>query len=380
VLLRFVARLLAAFVLAAWICAPRSSAAQSWRLSPAPVLTISADADSNAEFTGIAGLARLASGEIIVVQGSPAELRLFSSTGKFVRRLARNGSGPGEMLNPWWFGHTGDSLFISDVALSRITVWDVPRGVVSTIVSAPRGAPSRMIVSGRLARGPWLVVSLPRLFSEQHADGPFRDSTVLGYWAGDTALVRIVGQFPNIPYFGYNKSRFGAAPGAGLDRLTPISSFVAAGDRLWIGDPGSDDLLVYDTAATRPARVRVPLAHAPFSPAAVRRTRDRILATAKRALDSARTMAMFDLATRPRNAPAFSRLLPGVNSGVWIEAYRAARDEATEYVAIDATGRVTGRFRGPAAVRFLEIGSDYALGVHRDTNDVDSVVLYRILR
>jgi len=284
------------------------------------------------------------------------------------------------MLNPWWFGHMGDSLFISDIALSRITVFDVPRAAVSTIVSAPRGAPSRMIVSGRLARGPWLVVSLPRPFSEQHAEGPFRDSTVLGFWSGDTTAVRIIGQFPNFAYFGYNPSRFGAGASAGIDRLTPISSFIAVGDRLWVGDPRNDDVLVYDTSVTHPARIRVPLPHAPFSPAAVHRARDRALATAKRALDSARTMAMFDLATRPRNAPAFSRLLPGANGGVWIEAYRATRDEGTEYVGIDATGRVTGRFRGPAQVRFLEIGSDYALGVHRDANDVDSVVLYRLGR
>jgi hypothetical protein len=284
------------------------------------------------------------------------------------------------MMSPWWFGHTGDSLFLSDVALSRITVFDVPRGVVSTIVSSPRGATSRMVVSGRLASGRWLVVSLPRPFSEQHGEGPFRDSTTLGYWAGDTTVVHIVGQYPNFAYFGYNKDRFGPNAGAALDRLLPISSFVAAGDRLWIGDPGGDDLFVYDTAATRPTRLRVPLARAPFSPAAVQRTRDRVLATAKRALDSARTMAMFDLATRPGKAPAFSRLLPGMNDGVWVESYRAARDEDTEYVAIDAAGRVTGRFRGPAAVRFLEIGSDYALGVHRDANDVDSVVLYRLLR
>ena len=72
--------------------------------------------------------------------------------------------------------------------------------------------------------------------------------------------------------------------------------------------------------------------------------------------------------------------LTPLNCAVCLEAYRAGRDEATDYVAIDAKGRVSGQFHGPPAVRFFDIGADYALGVHRDSDDVDTVVLYRISR
>jgi hypothetical protein len=363
----------------AFLSASFPAAAQQLRLSSAPVLTLSGAADSNAQFTGIAGLARLSNGDIVVAQGSPAELRLFSQDGRFVRRLARAGSGPGEVMLPWWLGRAGDSLLLSDLALARITVFDRKRDEISTISFAPRGAPSRMVVAGHFVSGRWLVVTLPRVISQQHGEGPFRDSATVGYWSGDTATVHIIGTFPNFAYFGYTDARVGAS-GAGLDRLFPISSFVVVNDDLWIADPESEELLVYNAVGALRQRVRVPLPRTPWSKAPLNRARERVLSTTKRAPDSARVAAMFDLGRRPARAPAFSRLIPGVNGAVWLEAYRVGRDEATDYVAIDAKGRVSGQFHGPPAVRFFDIGADYALGVHRDSDDVDTVVLYRILR
>ena len=369
----------APLVVAAFLSGSLPAAAQQLRLSSAPVLTLSGAADSNAEFTGVAGLARLGNGDIVVAQGSPAELRLFSQDGKFVRRLARTGSGPGEVMVPWWLGRVGDSLFLSDIALARVTVFDRKRDDVSTIPFAPRGAPSRMVVAGRFVSGRWLVVTLPRAISQQHGDGPFRDSATVGYWSGDSATVQVIGAFPNFAYFGYTDASVGAS-GAGLDRLFPFSSFVVVNDELWIADPESEELLVYDAAGALRQRVRVPLPRTPWSEASLKRARERMLSTTKRAADSARVAVMFDLRRRPGKAPTFSRLLPGPNGAVWLEAYRAARDEATDYVAIDAKGRVSGQFHGPPAVRFFDIGADYALGVHRDSDDVDTVVLYRISR
>ena len=53
----------APLVVAAFLSGSLPAAAQQLRLSSAPVLTLSGAADSNAEFTGVAGLARLGNGD-----------------------------------------------------------------------------------------------------------------------------------------------------------------------------------------------------------------------------------------------------------------------------------------------------------------------------
>jgi hypothetical protein len=51
-----------------------------------------------------------------------------------------------------------------------------------------------------------------------------------------------------------------------------------------------------------------------------------------------------------------------------------------EYVVVSAAGTVVARVSVPAGVKLVEIGSDYVLGVAKDRDDVESIVMYGLRR
>lgn len=358
--------------------AVRTAACQTVRLSAEPILTIGRS-DSTTEFVGLVAVTRLSTGEIAVVNGQPPEIRLFSPSGKFLRLLARPGSGPGELASPYWFGRSGDSLMTYDVSLARLTIYSTAAHKISTLTFQPRGAPGRMAVIGYAGSGTWLVSTLPSPFPPFHADGQFRDSTTIGLWSGDTTTVRLIGRFPNFSLFAYNAPGTRATSTA-FDRLGANTVFHAAGQRIWIGDPYADQLMVYTASGHLGRRVRVPVQRKIFAPSAVEKARDAALAAVRRGLDSARIRAQYDVSKRSGPAPAFSRIVPGAANSVWLEEFRELRSDATEYLGLDSTGARIGHLQGPPGVRFHEIGAAYAIGVLKDPDGVDMVVLYRIIR
>ena len=357
--------------------APASRAAgQALKLSAQPTVVIGADGDTTAQFTYIGGLGRLSTGEIVVFNAAPVDIRLFSPTGKFVRRVARPGGGPGELADVWWFGRSGDSLMTFAFTQARITVFDVPRSQVATIPFAPTKVASRLVVSGALANGSWLVATTS--FPRTHVDGPARDSTTIGIWRNGADGMQPIGAFPNLAYF-YKNSPSGL--GLNLDALAAHTTFLTVGSELWVGVPEASSIAVYDTAGKLARQVRVPFEPIRFDNAELRRLRDRRLAAAKRAADSALISAMFDGSARPLGTrPAFARLLLGRDGHVWVESFRVDRASSAEYIAIDRTGRVVGRLTSPPGVRLWDFGPNYALGVRNDENDVETVEWFSIVR
>lgn len=272
----------------------------------------------------------------------------------------------------WWAGRSGDSLLTYDMSQARITVFDVPRAKVVTIPFVPTNMPGRMLVTGLLDDGSWLAATWPPSLT-RHPDGPYRDTTTVGFWRNGVGGMRTVGSFPNLAFFADNG-------GSVFDLLSANTVFLVVGSELWVGSPDSRSIAVYDATAKLVRQIRVPMEPARFEAAELRRTRDRRLGTARTAADSARTAAMFDPSKRSLRGPAFARLLLGQDGRVWMESFRLDRASSTEYVALDRTGRVVGRLTSPPGVRFMEVGMDYALGVRKDENDVESVEQYTIVR
>lgn len=272
----------------------------------------------------------------------------------------------------WWAGRSGDSLLTYDLTQARITVFDVPRSKVVTIPFVPTKVPGRMLVSGLLADGSWLIATWPPPLV-RHPDGPYRDTTTVGFWRSGQEGMQTVGSFANFAFFA-DKS------GTEFDLLAANTVFLAVGNELWVGSPEARSIAVYDASGRMARQVRVPLEPQRFDAAEVRRVRDRRLGTLKRAIDSARTIAMFAQSDRPLGAPAFSRLLLGLDGRVWVEAFRLDRASSADYVALDRAGRVVGRLTSPPGVRFSEFGTDYALGIRKDENDVETVELFTIVR
>ncbi|MEX2527105.1 MAG: 6-bladed beta-propeller [Gemmatimonadota bacterium] len=73
---------------------------------------------------------RLADGGFAVAETSPAEIRVYDTSGAFVRRIGRSGDGPGEFRTPSAMTVLpGDTLVVWDARLQRLT-WVTSEGVL----------------------------------------------------------------------------------------------------------------------------------------------------------------------------------------------------------------------------------------------------------
>lgn len=73
-------------------------------------------------------------GRIYVADEDPAKIKVFDSTGQFVRTIGRDGEGPGEYRAPF-LAPMGNELVVQDPQLRRVTVYDSSGQVLSTFRS-----------------------------------------------------------------------------------------------------------------------------------------------------------------------------------------------------------------------------------------------------
>lgn len=101
---------------------PMWTAAQTLKLSATPTLEFGGKAGDPQKFKSIRGAFYLSDGRIVVGERLAVELRVFDSTGKFLRTIGKKGEGPGEFKT---FGSVvrlaGDTIavFHDETAISR---------------------------------------------------------------------------------------------------------------------------------------------------------------------------------------------------------------------------------------------------------------------
>ena len=80
--------------------------------------------------------------------------------------------------------------------------------------------------------------------------------------------------------------------------------------------------------------------------------------------------------------PLFAIPLGDREGRVWLPSWRpgAAREGASHYTVISADGEWLGTVEGPPGLRILDVAHGLVLGVQRDEMDVESVVLYEMVR
>lgn len=91
----------------------------------------------------------LPSGELVVLQARGEQLLVFDSIGQYARGIGRRGAGPGEFDVPTKIGRRGDSLWIFDRALSRITVFR-PSGTLVRTIALPANGVGVLHEDGRV--------------------------------------------------------------------------------------------------------------------------------------------------------------------------------------------------------------------------------------
>jgi hypothetical protein len=105
------------------------------------------------------------------------------------------------------------------------------------------------------------------------------------------------------------------------------------------------------------------------------------LADATTAADSSLASAGIAEATRMAHLPVLSLIRTDAAGRIWIRPFVWRRGDTTAtWVVMEPSGRVLGTVTMPASLQLFDIGDDYVLGVDRDADDAERVVLYPYAR
>lgn len=80
--------------------------------------------DPDVGFSRIGGVAVAPDGRVYVAESQDAQIRVYDRDGNRLGAFGTKGEGPGEFASPGWIGLFGDTVWVSDQSLNRITFFD----------------------------------------------------------------------------------------------------------------------------------------------------------------------------------------------------------------------------------------------------------------
>lgn len=333
-------------------------------------------------------------GGLLVWDGQAREVRVFDSTGVFVRRIGATGGGPGE------YGHLngitrlpgGDWVFW-DAEGGRLNRY-APDGTFRTSVRLPitgwylsdglrSDASERLYIWALLERDSTTGEFLKAGFIQLDTAGVVRDTLVIPMLAPEppqlTAQSADGGSSAvwGLPWSGGNEAA-----------MTPQGGLVAGA--------GQDYVLYSLPAEGRPLRIEREFTPVPVSDVERRETRERITQRLRR-VNPSWTWTGPDI---PAVKPAYRDFRVDADNRIWVRVYppgepipaeelpapppgpnplvQLTTREPTVYDVFAADGRFLGRVRPPARFEMVSASGDLVWGVDRDALDVSYAVRFRI--
>lgn len=369
-----------AAAIALGLAAPAASQSlPTWTITPA--VSIESDGTPQTEFSRIAVAFRLADGRIAVANGATNDVRIFDAAGKYVRTFGRSGAGPGEFRRLDWVGRSGDTAYFYDSGLKRIMTvhFAAVPSVVQALPIQIQSDRGYIYVNGRLPDGRWMVETS----ASPTWDLPNGHRIPLSVgWIDRPAEGKInwVGKLPGMSIFAFHPSgSVGKGSMVGAGAFTPWVYAAASGPTMWFGDSFADSLIAVG-ANGQSSTVRLPLPRRRLTEQMIATARDAELERGREAADTASTRAKYSPANLPKDLPFFEALKPGPGGEVWVQEAAAGSGAAVRYLVLSAAGTPRAWVNTPAGVRLTDVGTDYAVAIHRDDDGVETVRVYRISR
>ena len=303
--------------------------------------------------------ARFDDGRILIVDRAAADLAVFDSAGHFIQTVGRQGTGPGEFQAPLWVGRCGgDSMFVYDRTLGRITVVGPTATAVRDLILPDRAAFVECAPNGRL-----VMIRLPMssVTSLRGDVPPMMSQVLVTNLAGDSLA-------------GMGVLKLGETRPLGL-----MSQMAVAGDLVYYGTADSGYADLYDLQGHREGTLQVAGTRHPPTPADYDRAIERMVVpfpsmqARKEAAKAMHTVPM------PDRLPAYQALLADPIGAVWAVT-SGPGDSVTTIRGTTPQGRALGELRLPDRFTPFEIGRDYILGVAQTADGEQHVREYRVRR
>lgn len=359
-----------------------------WQLDAEPILQVGHrnDDDPRYNLLGVRSGLLLPDGGALVIVGGTNDVRRFDAAGNWVQSLGRSGEGPGEFRRAQGLWLAGDTVFVADVQLSRLTGFDRDGTVLGTWPFPTLPSGQGVTPLARLSGGNWLghVRTLPPP-SELAASGPNRFPIVWyriapGFTALADSLVALPGQEQLI-----NISTDAAGRIAEMRLMQlPISrtSFGASeGRSLVVGDNALPELRRYDSVGGLQSIIRWTPPVVPIDAALLDRMKEAQLrewegdAAAQEGV--ART---FDEAPATGVVPYFGGIITDSEGALWVQDYPLLPRDSVRYQVFQSDGQLLGRLALPPRHAIRDITRDRILTVWRDDDDLEYLRVYRIVR
>lgn len=363
---------------------------RSWTVDASPRVRIGAVTGAEAELlANVRHATVLPDGRIVIANGRPIEVRVFSPDGQHLATFGRVGEGPGEFTVNGVTGlHSleGDTLAIENGG--RGVHFFSPQGTLLRTIPGPAQAG---VVSSETAS--WLgggayVVSQP---ARPTADSPpttgvYAPPVNFVVWS-EAAGPRTLGTFDGVVQF----RPAGGPPGTpNLALPSPFNRRIrhAAGeDRFHVGDQANYAIsqFTYDgRVAQIIRRAYEPIAIPEAERASARaRVRDGPLfripgmppAMLQQLEEEIEAMPL------PETYPAFDELREDRTGSLWVRRLPALGEHGSHaWDVFGPDGALMATLEVPSVARILEIGHDYILAVSEGEFDVEYVHLYALSR
>lgn len=335
-------------------------------------------------------------GEIVIPQPQDHTVRVFDSTGRPLTDVGRRGQGPGEFGRVSTAGFTGDTLWVGDDALGRLTFFDLDGRLLRTMPWTPVqhrfdgglyriGVPSVLLHDGtgiievgmlmrRMTRG---ALWPPRPYVRTDSATSSVDSLAL----------RDMGQreWTQVTAGGREISLFWSVDDSPVYAIAADGGGIVIVDRFRAPDANASEFTVRridaegDTVFSRDYPYRpIP------TPEAVT---DRVVAELAEPLDSGEGVLTADRVERelraagliPATLEPVSEVATGTDGTIWLKLASASEEVAT-WLVLDRSGEPVGRVELPAGQSVLAVEEGRIAVLELDELDVPYVVVYRLVR
>jgi hypothetical protein len=368
--------------------APAWGRASPWTVSAEPLVTIgTVEGDAAYQLHRVGAALRLSDGRIVVANYGTSDLRYYAAAGRHVRTVGRQGEGPGEfsMLSGMVRGGA-DTVLVFDGRLLRLTVL-APDGSVARIVTfqAPRDTarfrggltPFSHALSGRLSGDRYVLTGFA--FSVRLTEQPtvYRVSRPNLVYSSAGEPLDTLGR--GLAMEMYAAQRLGGPYAFGRSTRAAVYD-----GRLYVGDPGAPEVLVYSADAglerifryaRPPERVTDDLFEAAVEHFVAQQSRYPIPGG-----DEASWRSFYAAMPRPESLPYYREMKVDALGHIWLEDWRPGWESGPRrWTVLDPDGRWLGTLTLPD-IDVHDIGDDYILGVRKDELDVEYVELYALRR
>ena len=376
------------------------SGVPQWTVGPKPIVDLGGASTPQEEFNRVPRVLRLRNGTIVVPNEGTKNLRFFDGSGRYLRTVGRDGSGPGEFRSVQsTLRKAGDSILVWDWSQRRLTLLAPDGRVVKTLVlSPPAGHPRIPQPVAVFSDGSLLGVRVTNSgFPFPGREGEIRtDSAVLVRF---TTAGTVSWTSPALPHH----DNFGMPGKAGnVAFMAPMNlpfgaqlSWATLGDSVLYGTGRAAELTILGPSGAKARSLSTGSTTTSLSPSAIQKYTHALEEFKASGGPSVHVYEEVLAAVGKKRVPFPSALathgaiIVDDSRMVWIQdgdptgfadGGLVSRSGSRWWTVRSTDGRTVARVEMPERFRVDGIGADYAIGVWRDNDDVEHVRVYSLAR